>query len=62
MTFKAVTERRLLISDAMKDFEKKNDGSWAYIAGFYSSLIKDLAVDRPDDFQMVLATLKQYRK
>ncbi len=55
-----VSERRLLIADAMKVFEEKND--WAYIAGFYSSIIKDLAVDRPDDFQMVLATLKQLRK
>jgi hypothetical protein len=40
-----VSERRLLIADAMKVFEEKND--WAYIAGFYSSIIKDLAVDRP---------------
>ena len=57
---KTVLERKLLISDAMKAFEKKAD--ILNILYVYSQLVKDLAADRPDDFQMVLTTLRNERK
>ena len=57
---KAVLERKLLISDAMKAFEK--DATVLNIIYTYSQLVKVLAADRPDDFQMVLTTLRNERK
>lgn len=57
---KAVLERKLLISDAMKVFEK--DSTVLNIIYTYSQLVKVLAADRPDDFQMVLTTLRNERK
>ena len=56
ITEKTVLERKLLISDAMKAFEKKAD--ILNILYVYSQLVKVLAADRPDDFQMVLTTLR----
>ena len=56
----AVLERKLLINDAMKAFEK--DATVLNIIYTYSQLVKVLAADRPDDFQMVLATLRNERK
>jgi len=55
-----VLERKLLISDAMKAFEK--EATVLNILYTYSQLVKVLASDRPDDFQMVLATLRNERK
>lgn len=57
---KAVLERKLLINDAMKAFEK--DSTVLNIIYTYSQLVKVLASDRPDDFQMVLTTLRNERK
>ena len=57
---KVVLERKLLISDAMKAFEK--EATVLNILYTYSQLVKVLASDRPDDFQMVLATLRNERK
>ena len=56
----AVLERKLLINDAMKAFEK--DSTVLNIIYTYSQLVKTLASDRPDDFQMVLTTLRNERK
>lgn len=56
----AVIERKLLINDAMKAFEKES--TVLNIIYTYSQLVKVLASDRPDDFQMVLATLRKERK
>jgi len=56
----AVIERKLLINDAMKAFEKES--TVLNIIYTYSQLVKVLASDRPDDFQMVLTTLRNERK
>lgn len=55
-----VLERKLLISDAMKAFEE--NATVLNVLYTYSQLVKVLAADRPDDFQMVLATLRKERK
>ena len=57
---KVVLERKLLISDAMKAFEK--EATILNIIYTYSQLVKVLAADRSDDFQMVLTTLRNERK
>ena len=55
-----VLERKLLMNDAMRSFEKK--ANILDIVYVYSQLVKDLASDRPDDFQKVLFTLRKESK
>lgn len=50
--------RKDILNKTMKDFEKNRDP--AYIIGFYSSLIKELAVARPDTFLETERVLKTY--
>ena len=42
--------------DQMLEFEKGRD--MAFIAGFYASVIRMVAVDRPKDFEFVMRILK----
>lgn len=48
--------RKVKLDEALRIFEKNND--YAFIAGFYSSLIKTLASDKYADFDMVMEVLK----
>ena len=61
-----IAARKDLINEQMLKFEKGRD--MAYVAGFYASLIKDLASDKPSDFEHIISILKynsipaKYRK
>lgn len=51
-----VLERKLALSKAMRVFEKESN--LLNILYTYSECIKELASDRPDDFQRVLERLQ----
>jgi len=48
--------RLKLLNEAMLEFE--NDRSYAYVAGFYASILQRLACDRLEDFDYVMKTIK----
>jgi hypothetical protein len=57
--------RKVKLDEALRIFENANGAdknSYAFIAGFYSSLIKTLASDKYADFDMVMEVLKRNSK
>lgn len=54
-----IEARKKLIEQAMKEFERNNfEAGYAYIAGFYSSIILHLASDKLQDMEYVVNILK----
>lgn len=54
-----IDARKKIIEQAMKEFESNNfEVGYAYIAGFYSSIIVHLASDRLQDTEYVIDLLK----
>ena len=51
-----INARQDLIDKQMAKFEKGRD--MGYIAGFYASLVKQLAADRLEDFDYIMNVLK----
>lgn len=61
----AVQLRDKALNEALINFEKANGadkGSYAFVAGFYSALIRDLAVDRITDYTYVMEMLRRNTK
>jgi hypothetical protein len=54
-----ITARKELIDSAMKEFEKDRD--YAFVAGFYASLIREIALDKLSSTQDIIRTLKLYK-
>lgn len=52
-----IAKRIDLMDEQMKQFEKSRD--MAFVAGFYASVLRMVAVDKPKDFDFVMKILKQ---
>ena len=58
----AVSVREKALAEALRNFEEANGadkGSYAFIAGFYSSMIKWLASDRIEDYTYAMEMLRR---
>ena len=49
-----IAARKEFIEEAMAQFEQDKNLDWAYIAGFYASLLSSIAADRPRDAEYVV--------
>jgi hypothetical protein len=58
----AVEKREQMLDEALRNFEKANGNSYAFIAGFYSSMIKTLASDKVTDFTYAMEMLRRNSK
>lgn len=52
-----IEARKELIDEAMKQFEKSKMMNWPWITGFYASLLKSIAADRPQDTEFLVRSL-----
>ena len=52
-----IAKRKDLMDDQMQQFEKGRD--MAFVAGFYASVLKMVATDKPKDFEFVMKILNQ---
>jgi hypothetical protein len=55
-----IAKREQMLNEALRNFEKDQD--YAFIAGFYSSMIKWLASDRIEDFTYAMELLRRNTK
>lgn len=57
-----VTIRDKALDDQMRQFEAANQDRPMYIVGFYSAMIRDLAVDKITDYTYAMELLRRNTK
>jgi len=53
-----IANRKELIRKAMKEFDNAKGNDYAFLAGFYSQMLADLAADKLVDTEDVLRTIQ----
>jgi hypothetical protein len=53
-----IANRKELIRNAMKEFDNAKGNDYAFLAGFYSQMLADLAADKLVDTEDVLRTIQ----
>jgi len=53
-----IANRKELIRNAMKEFDSAKGNDYAFLAGFYSQMLADLASDTLSDTEDVLRTIQ----